>query len=284
MDISTLLGMGLALLLMVFGMVFDATTMGFDFGKIGNFIDVPSVLIVLGGVSAILIASYPLSFFKQVPKHIKIILNGSKYDTNALIDQLVELAQTARKNGLLSLEEKAGEIEEPFFKNSVMMIVDVPDSEKIKEILDEELNYMDDRHSESISFYDMGAAMGPAFGMIGTLIGLVNMLKGMDMDAGGSSSIGQDMSVALITTLYGSALANILFVPLAKKLKTRNAAELLYKSIIIEGVLSIQSGDNPKFLREKLQTFIAFSERSDGESGASAGGEGKPKKAKKGKK
>lgn len=284
MDISTILGMGLASLLMVFGMVFDATTMGFDFGKIGNFIDVPSVLIVLGGVSAILIASYPLSFFKQIPKHIKIILNGSKYDTNALIDQLVELAQTARKNGLLSLEEKAGEIEEPFFKNSVMMIVDVPDSEKIKEILDEELNYMDDRHSESISFYDMGAAMGPAFGMIGTLIGLVNMLKGMDMDAGGSSSIGQDMSVALITTLYGSALANILFVPLAKKLKTRNADELLYKSIIIEGVLSIQSGDNPKFLREKLQTFIAFSERSDGESGASAGGEGKPKKARKGKK
>lgn len=284
MDISTILGMGLASLLMVFGMVFDVTSMGFDFGKIGNFIDVPSVLIVLGGVTAVLIASYPLSFFKQVPKHIKIILNGSKYDTNALIDQLVELAQTARKNGLLSLEEKAGEIEEPFFKNSVMMIVDVPDSEKIKEILDEELNYMDDRHSESISFYDMGAAMGPAFGMIGTLIGLVNMLKGMDMDAGGSSSIGQDMSVALITTLYGSALANILFVPLAKKLKTRNAAELLYKSIIIEGVLSIQSGDNPKFLREKLQTFIAFSDRSDGEAGASAGGEGKPKKAKKGKK
>lgn len=284
MDISTILGMGLAVLLMVFGMIFDATTMGFDFAKIGNFIDIPSVLIVLGGVSAILIASYPLSFFKQVPKHIKIILNGSQYDTNALIDQLVELAQTARKNGLLSLEEKAGEIEEPFFKSSVMMIVDVPDSEKIKEILDEELNYMDDRHSESISFYDMGAAMGPAFGMIGTLIGLVNMLKGMDMDSGGSSSIGQDMSVALITTLYGSALANILFVPLAKKLKTRNADELLYKSIIIEGVLSIQSGDNPKFLREKLQTFIAFSQRSDGEAGANSSGEGKPKKAKKGKK
>ena len=284
MDISTILGMGLAVLLMVFGMIFDATTMGFDFAKIGNFIDIPSVLIVLGGVSAILIASYPLSFFKQVPKHIKIILNGSQYDTNALIDQLVELAQTARKNGLLSLEEKAGEIEEPFFKSSVMMIVDVPDSEKIKEILDEELNYMDDRHSESISFYDMGAAMGPAFGMIGTLIGLVNMLKGMDMGSGGSSSIGQDMSVALITTLYGSALANILFVPLAKKLKTRNADELLYKSIIIEGVLSIQSGDNPKFLREKLQTFIAFSQRSDGEAGANSSGEGKPKKAKKGKK
>lgn len=281
MDISIIIGMVLALVLMLFGMVFDAAVMGFDFTKVANFVDVPSILIVVGGVAAILIASYPLPFFKQIPKHIKIILSGGKYDANALIDQLVELAQTARKNGLLSLEEKAGEIEDPFFRNSVMMIVDVPDSEKIKEILDEELNYMDDRHAEAVSFYDMGAAMGPAFGMIGTLIGLVNMLKGMDMDSGGSSSIGQDMSVALITTLYGSAIANIFFVPLAKKLRLRNAEELLYKSIIIEGVLSIQSGDNPKFLREKLQTFIAFSQRADGDSEA---GEGKPKKAKKGKK
>ena len=282
MDISIILGMVIAFVLMLFGMIFDASTMGFDFTKVGNFVDVPSVLIVIGGVAAILIASFPLSFFKQIPKHIKIILGKGQYDPNALIDQLVDLAQTARKNGLLSLEEKAGSIEDPFFRSSVMMIVDVPDSEKIKEILDEELNYMDDRHSESVGFYDMGAAIGPAFGMIGTLIGLVNMLKGMDMDAGGSSSIGQDMSVALITTLYGSALANIFFVPLSSKLKKRNAEELLYKSIIIEGVLSIQSGDNPKFLKEKLQTFIAFSQRAGGEAGE--GGGGKEKKAKKGKK
>ena len=162
-----------------------------------------------------------------------------------------------------------------------MMIVDVPDSEKIKEILDEELNYMDDRHGDAVGFYEMGAAMGPAFGMIGTLIGLINMLKGMDMDAGGGSSIGADMSVALITTLYGSVIANVIFVPLTSKLKLRNGEELLYKSIIIEGVLSIQSGDNPKFLKEKLQTFIAFSQRG-GDAGVS--GEGGGKKAKRGKK
>lgn len=278
MDISTILGIVIALVLMLFGMIFDSKTMGIDFGKVTNFLDVQSILIVIGGVIAILIASYPLSFFKLIPKHFKIIFGGNKYDTNALIDQLVDLAQIARKNGLLSLEEEAGKIEDPFFKNSVMMIVDVPDSEKIKEILNEELNYMDERHGESVSFYDMGAAIGPAFGMIGTLIGLINMLKGMDMDAGGSSSIGQDMSVALITTLYGSMLANVFFVPLARKLKLRNAEELLYKSIIIEGVLSIQSGDNPKFLKEKLQTFIAFSQR-----GGEDAGEG-GKAAKKGKK
>ena len=279
MDISTILGIGLAFVLMLFGMVFGAD--GVDFTKVGNFADPASVLIVIGGVIAVLIASFPLSFFKTIPKHIKIIFGGNKYDTNALIDQLVELAQIARKNGLLSFEEEAGKIEDPFFRNSVMMIVDVPDSEKIKEILDEELNYMDDRHGDAVGFYEMGAAMGPAFGMIGTLIGLINMLKGMDMDAGGGSSIGADMSVALITTLYGSVIANVIFVPLTSKLKLRNGEELLYKSIIIEGVLSIQSGDNPKFLKEKLQTFIAFSQRG-GDAGVS--GEGGGKKAKRGKK
>ena len=283
MDISTILGMGIAVVLMLFGIMFEADPIGFNFGKLVNFADPASVLIVIGGVIAVLIASYPLSFFRLIPKHFRIIFGGNKYDRNALIDQLVELAQIARKNGLLSLEEEAAKLEDPFFRSSVMMIVDVPDSEKIKEILDEELNYMDDRHSESVSFYDMGAAIGPAFGMIGTLIGLINMLKGMDMDAGGSSSIGQDMSVALITTLYGSAVANIFFVPLARKLKIRNTEELLYKSIIIEGVLSIQSGDNPKFLKEKLQTFIAFSDRTNESGGSAEGGDG-GKKAKRGKK
>ena len=283
MDISTILGMGIAVVLMLFGIMFEADPIGFNFGKLVNFADPASVLIVIGGVIAVLIASYPLSFFRLIPKHFRIIFGGNKYDTNALIDQLVELAQIARKNGLLSLEEEAAKLEDPFFRSSVMMIVDVPDSEKIKEILDEELNYMDDRHSESVSFYDMGAAIGPAFGMIGTLIGLINMLKGMDMDAGGSSSIGQDMSVALITTLYGSAVANIFFVPLARKLKIRNTEELLYKSIVIEGVLSIQSGDNPKFLKEKLQTFIAFSDRTNESGGSAEGGDG-GKKAKRGKK
>ncbi len=266
MDISTILGIVLGTVLIVNGI---------GFGNLGNFFDLPSVIIVIGGTLAGLIACYPLSAFKEIPKHVRIIANGKKYDPDACIEKMVELAQVARKNGLLSLEEKSNEIEEPFFKSSIMMIVDVPDSEKIKEILEEELNFLDDRHAKSVALYETGEALAPAFGMIGTLIGLVNMLKNMDMSGGGESTLGQDMSVALITTFYGTVLANMVFAPFSKKLKQRNEEELLYKSIVIEGVLSIQSGDNPKFLREKLQTYLAFSRRT-GDSGE--GGEEKGKK------
>ncbi len=266
MDISTVIGIVLGAVLIVNGI---------EIKNLGNFFDVPSVIIVIGGTLAGLIASFPLSAFKEIPKHMKIIASGKRYDPNACIDMMFELAQTARKNGLLSLEEKSNEIEEPFFKSSIMMIVDVPDSEKIKEILTEELGYLDERHAKSVALYETGEAIAPAFGMIGTLIGLVNMLKNMDMSGSGESTIGQDMSVALITTFYGTVLANLIFGPLAKKLKQRNEEELLYKNIVIEGVLSIQSGDNPKFLREKLQTYLAFSKRkAEGESS----GDDKPKK------
>ncbi len=252
MDISTIIGILLGTILIINGIQFQ---------NIKNFIDIPSIVIVIGGTLAGLIASFPLSTFKEIPKHIKIILNGKGYDPNECIEKMVELAQIARKNGLLSLEEKSNEITEPFFKSSLMMIVDVPDSEKIKEILTEELAYLDERHAKSVALYDTGEAISPAFGMVGTLIGLINMLKNMDPSGGGESTIGQDMSVALITTFYGTVLANLIFAPLSKKLKQRNEQELLYKNIVIEGVLSIQSGDNPKFLREKLQTYLAFSKR-----------------------
>lgn len=271
MDISTVIGMLLGIVLIINGI---------QFKNLGNFIDASSIIIVIGGTLAGLIASFPLSAFKEIPKHLKIIANGKRYDPNTCIDQMVELAQTARKNGLLSLEEKSNEIEEPFFKSSIIMIVDVPDSEKIKEILTDELSYLDERHEKSVALYDTGEAIAPAFGMIGTLIGLVNMLKNMDMSGGGESTIGVDMSVALITTFYGTVLANLFFAPLAKKLKRRNEEELLYKNIVIEGVLSIQSGDNPKFLKEKLQTYLAFSQRNsdeEGEEGAKPKKKGKKK-------
>ena len=148
-------------------------------------------------------------------------------------------------------------------------------------MLETELLYLDERHAKTVNFYETGEALAPAFGMIGTLIGLVNMLKSMSMDSGGSSTIGQDMSVALITTLYGVIMANIMFGPIVRGLKQRHDEEILYKNIIIEGVLAIQAGDNPKFLNEKLTSYLAHHERDDGDSGE--GGEKAPK-AKKGKK
>lgn len=269
MDVTMFIGMALATALMIYGM---------GIPNIGNFWDLQSIIIVLCGTIVTLFTGFGAGTFKQVPKHIKLIMAKDKYNAKECIAQIVEMAQIARKKGLLALEEESKKVDDPFFKQSLILIVDVPDASRIKEMLETELMYLDERHSKAVSFYETGEALAPAFGMIGTLIGLVNMLKSMSMDAGGSDSIGQNMSIALITTLYGVIMANVMFGPIVKRLKQKHEEEILYKSIIIEGALAIQSGDNPKFLSEKLTSYLAHHERSDDGSG----GEGKKgKKSKK---
>lgn len=248
MDISLIVGWIMGVGLIVYGIGIQ---------KIGNFIDIPSVIIVVGGTLAALIASYPFKVLAQVPKHIGIMLSPQKYNAEKVIDTLVDMAKTARKKGLLVLEEQANGIKDPFLKQSIMLIVDAMDAEKIREMLESEVSAMFERHDQDVSMYEKGTSVAPAFGMIGTLVGLVNMLKSMNMDGGGASSLGADMSVALITTFYGCVLAHLLFGPMAKKLRIRNDEELLYKQIIIEGVLSIQAGDNPKYLEEKLLSYLS---------------------------
>ena len=275
MDLTTIIGIALCALLITFGIVFVLNT-GVDFTKMGNFFDAPSLLIVIGGTIASIIASYPARMLKQIPKHIKIILNDKKFMPMEYIDLLVEFSQIARKNGLLALEEKANQQEDPFLKQSIMLIVDATDPEKVKSILANDLDSLADRHAEAVGMYEKASANAPAFGMIGTLIGLVNMLKGMNVgESGGASNLGQDMSVALITTYYGCIMANLIFGPMAKKLSTRNDQEYLCKQIIIEGVLSIQSGENPKFMREKLISYLEQNQRdaANAETSSSGGGE-----------
>lgn len=278
MDITTIVGVVIGLAFILFGIVVGPE--GIVIGKLGNFADPGSFLIVLGGTIAAVIASYPLQALKQIPKHLKIMLDGNKFNPMEYIDTLVDFAQFARKNGLLALEEKARELEDPFFRQGIMLIVDATDPDRVRDMLNNDLDYLSDRHDEGAGLYEKASAMAPAFGMVGTLIGLVNMLKGMDMDAGGASTLGQDMSVALITTFYGVVLANLFFAPIGKKLRIRNNEEYLCKQIIIEGVLSIQSGENPKFLKEKLTSFLAQQQRESA-LGEEDGGGKKGKKKKK---
>lgn len=248
MDITLIIGWVLGIVLIVRGIGLD---------QLGNFVDIPSVVIVLGGTAAALIASFPFRVLKQLPKHFLIATSSKKYNAGKAIDTLVEMASLARKNGLLVLEEKAEEQKDPFLRQSIMLIVDAMDAEKIREMLEGQLSTMAERHDEEISFYEKGSAVAPAFGMIGTLVGLINMLKSMDPSSGGST-IGDSMSTALITTFYGCVVAHLFFSPIAKKLRIRNDEEMLYKQIIIEGVLSIQAGDNPRYLEEKLYSFLAL--------------------------
>ncbi len=273
MDFSTIVGLLVAFALVVFGMVFGAE--GLNFGNITNFIDPQSMAIVIGGTIGALVASFPFSMLAKVGGHFKIVLGMEKHNPMVFIEKISEYALMARKNGLLVLEEKANEETYTFFKDGIMLIVDAVDADKTKERMEADLEAINARHEEQISFYEKGAALAPAFGMIGTLIGLINMLKSMDLSGGSQSSLGQDMSVALVTTLYGSLMANAIFMPIANKMRQRNDDELLCKQIIIQGVLSIQAGENPKYIREKLLSNLSAKQRKKAGDAAPAaeGGE-----------
>ena len=254
MNVVYLIGIVLAVFFTLFGIAFDAGgTPPIDFDKLGNFVDVSSILIVVGGTLAVVIACYP-KLAKSFPAHIKIMLRAKAFDPTTYVEQLVELAQIARKNGLLALEEKANEQTDPFFKQAIMLIVDANDPDRVRSILENDIEQTSARHQEVVAMYERGSNAAPAFGMIGTLIGLINMLKaldGADMD-----SLGPNMSVALVTTFYGSLLAHVLFNPIAANLTARDEEEILCRQIIVEGIMAIQSGENPKFLRERLMTFM----------------------------
>ena len=225
---------------------------------------------VIGGTMAVVVACYP-KLAKSFPKHIKIMLRAKAFNPTIYVEQLTELAQIARKNGLLALEEKANEQEDPFFKQAIMLIVDANDPDRVRSILENDIEQTSARHQEVVAMYERGSNAAPAFGMIGTLIGLINMLK--NLDGADMNSLGPSMSVALVTTFYGSVLAHVLFNPIAANLTARDEEEILCRQIIVEGIMAIQSGENPKFLRERLMTFMNQKQREEGGSG---GGEGEP--------
>ncbi len=271
MDITSILGFVIGMVLIIF--------VGITPAKLGNFWDPESLAIVVGGAIAAVVMSYPLSMLKTIPGHFKMLIQGNKYNIPELVNTLEEMAQLARKNGLLALEEKANELDDPFFKQGIMLIVDATEPEEVRSLMENDLDAMAARHEEGIGLYNKASAFSPAFGMIGTLVGLVNMLKGMNLDGDGASDIGPAMATALITTFYGCMLANLLFSPIANKLGVRNDEEMLYKQIMIEGILAIQAGDNPKFLKEKLVTYISQKRRAK-----ALDPDAVPEKGKKGKK
>ena len=262
MNLSFLIGFAICLVLMVFGITFDAGSSSFNFGSLINFIDVPSLLITVGGTIAVLFASFPIKDFTKLLQHFPILMGKQKWDPIYYIDIMTELSQEARKKGLLALEDKIAEFEDPFLRDSVMLIVDAMEPDKVRDQLDNELGNIEARHATSWNLYDKGAALAPGFGMIGTLIGLVNMLKAMNFEEeGGASKLAQNMAVALITTFYGSFLANAVFIPIGNQLRMAHEEEMLCKEIIIEGIISIQAGENPRHINEKLMAYLTRKQR-----------------------
>ncbi|MCQ2148573.1 MAG: MotA/TolQ/ExbB proton channel family protein [Bacteroidales bacterium] len=250
MDIATIIGLLVCFILCIFGIVYSKT--GINFGAIVSFLDVPSALITFGGAFMCILASYSIPEYIAGFKSILLTFKGSSDDISGVIKKIIDLSNVARKEGLLSLEEAAGELDDAFMKKGILLIVDGTDPELVRAIMETEMVSMDTRHRAKIGFWENLGAMGPAWGMIGTLIGLVNMLQNMS----DPSSIGPSMAVALLTTLYGSMLANWICAPVGAKLKLRNEAEMQVKEIMIEGLLSIQAGENPRVIEEKLKSFL----------------------------
>ena len=272
MNLNYIIGVLGAVIVCIFGMVTSVSlvpnlNVTVTFGNLINFFDPASILITIGCTIFVVVASFPGKMLKAMPKHFRIILNNKLFDPKQYIDQLVDLAQIARKNGLLALEEKANEQQDPFFRQAIMLIVDAYDQDKVRNILENDIECMSARHEDAAAMYDKASSVAPAFGMVGTLVGLINMLKGMDLGTG-SNTIGSDMGTALITTLYGCILAHMFFGPIATLLRNRDEEEVLCKMIIVEGIMSIQAGENPKFLREKLLTYMSQKQREISAEGA----------------
>ena len=277
MNITYIVGFIGALAVMIVGMMFGSDPASGSFkllpGQITNFIDPASIFITIGCTIFIVVACFPGGTLASIPKHFAIMLNTKKYNPMTYIDQLVELAQVARKNGLLALEEMGNQQTDPFFKQCIMLIVDNNDADQAREIMVNDIEQSSARHEDAAALYDKGSSVAPAFGMVGTLVGLINMLQNMDPTSG-SSTIGKDMGVALITTLYGCILAHMIFGPVANNLRIRDSEEVLCKQIIVEGVMAIQAGENPKSLRERLLTYMSQKQREKMGDGSGGGGEG----------
>ena len=253
MDIATIIG--------IFGGIFLILT-AIGFSDLPSFYNLPSILIVIGGTIAATLISYPLNRVMSVLKVVKHAFAHQVQAPLEIIQQMVGFAERARRDGILALDSVTEEVDDVFLRTGIQLAVDGVEPETIKDIMNTELAFVEERHGLGQSVLSNMGAYAPAFGMIGTLIGLVAMLKTLD----DPTKIGPAMAVALLTTLYGAVLGNLIFLPLAEKLKIRSNQERLIKEITIEGIMSIQSGDNPRIVNQKLVAFLSSQNRSEVEA------------------
>jgi chemotaxis protein MotA len=245
LELTTIIGLGAGAFFIVYSII-----MG---GPLSDFWDPASVLIVVGGVLASTVVAYRGKSLKMLKSIYTRAFKKIDLDLNKDIEMIISIANVARREGLLALEDTMSEIDNPFLKKGIMLIVDGTDTELIKNILETEVYFIQSRHAEGQAMVNTMAGYAPAYGMIGTLIGLIQMLQNLD----DSSTLGAGMATALITTFYGCILANLVFGPIAKKLKQQSDIEALQMELYIEGLLSIQEGENPRIIRDKLNAFIA---------------------------
>lgn len=244
MDLATIGG-----LVAAFGLIFGAIFFG---GSLGMFVDLPSMLTVVGGSMAAIFVNFPVGKVLGMAKVVQKAVFFDADDPAEIIDKMVNYAERARKEGMLALEEDSENEPDKFLAKGLRLAVDGTDPKLLARILETDISALETRHKEGRSIFEQLGLFAPAFGMIGTLIGLVQMLANLD----DPSSIGAGMAVALLTTFYGAVIANVFALPIAGKLKARSDEELHSLEMIIEGIMSIQSGDSPRIVQEKLKSYL----------------------------
>ena len=245
MGISTIIGIIAGILLLGGAVILQ--------GDAIIFLSLDSLMIVLGGTLAGTLVSFSLPEVLKIPTLLKISFQDESMESEEIIELLVQFAEKARKEGLLALEQDASQVEDAFLQRGIQLVVDGTDPELVRNILETKLVFLEERHQKGQGIFSQMGKLSPAFGMIGTLIGLIAMLSEID----DPDALAAGMATALITTLYGTLMANLIFIPLAENLKLRSDEEVLMKEVMIEGILSIQAGENPRIVEEKLNAFLA---------------------------
>jgi chemotaxis protein MotA len=248
-DFMTIIGLSAAAVVVVSAVISGS--------RLDLYWNIPAVMITILGSFFTVVVQHDYQQVKDVLKVAKKAFSTETAEPQELIPVFVKLARKARREGLLALEEDVDLIPDPFFAKGLQLMVDAVDPDTIRDILETEIYSMEERHEKGQSIFRRWASMAPAFGMIGTLVGLVQMLSVLD----DPSALGPGMSIALLTTLYGVLLANLILTPIAGKLELRSSEEVKFKTLILEGVISIQSGVNPRILEEKLNALIPPSHR-----------------------
>lgn len=246
MDITTIIGIIIGLAALIGGFIWEG-------GQVGGLMQAAAALIVFGGTIAAVMISFPLAKLKTVPKALKLAFTSGKQQSGDLIEEITDMAMTARRKGVLALEEKAAVHADPFLREGIQLIVDGTEQSMVKQIMDLEIDAVHHKYENYAKIFDSAGGYAPTMGIIGTVMGLIHVLGSLTEP----TALGPSIALAFTATLYGVASANLLFLPIASKLRARGEDETGRMEMMLEGILSLQNGDHPLLVRRKLESFTA---------------------------
>lgn len=259
MDFTTILGIILGIGSLLLGYTLDG-------GHLAALYVFSALLIVIGGTIGAVVVAFPFSKLKEVPKALSMAFKETKSDPTTIIEEIVDMATVARREGVLALEQRAQEHPNPFLKDGLMMVVDGTDPELTRQILELEMDALEHHHEGYAKIFESAGGFAPTMGIIGTVMGLIHVLGNLSSP----DSLAPAIAVAFTATLYGVSTANIIYLPIANKIKIRSREQISQMELMLEGILALQAGENPQLIKKKLSSFM---HQKDKKASAEAGGD-----------